>query len=121
MSNRFKNANAVPVAALTRWLIVALFLGSAGLSYVYLKNQMHVTGDEIRRLEHQLGDLETQSDVVNGKISQLAARGYLQKRRAEGFIHLTPITDDRIVRISGMATTSQHSEMRRVSNEEVTK
>jgi hypothetical protein len=122
MSNRYKHANSVPVAALSRWVIVALFLGASGLSYVYLKNQMHATGDEIRNLERQLADLETQSDIVNGRVSQLAARGYLQKKRAEGFIHLTPITDDRIIRIAAVAPVpAARSELRRVSNEESVK
>lgn len=120
MSNRRLHANTVPVAALSRWIIAAFFLGATGLSYVYLKNQMHATGDEIRTLEHQLADLETQNDVVNGKVSQLAARAYLQKRRAEGFIHLVPITDDRIVRIT-TANGLAHNELRRVSNQETGK
>ncbi len=116
MPNYHRHNNTVPVAALTRWVIVAFFLGAAGLSYVYFKNQLHASGDEIRNLERQLAEFETQNDVVRAKISQLSSRGYLQKRLAEGFIHMTPITDDRIVRIN--TTPARANELRRVSNEE---
>ncbi len=52
--NRRRHANIVPVAALVRWVVVAFFLCTAGLGYVYFKNQMQTTGNEIRNLEAQL-------------------------------------------------------------------
>lgn len=97
--NRRKHTNAVPVAALIRWVVVAFFLCTAGLSYVYFKNQMQTTGNEIHNLEGQLSSLDTQDEAVRAQIDRLSSHSYLQRRLAEGFIQLTPITDDRIVRV----------------------
>jgi hypothetical protein len=97
--NHRRHANIVPVAALVRWVVAAFFLCTAGLCYVYFKNQMQTTGDEIRSLEGQLATLRTEDDTERAQIDRLSSHGYLERRLAEGFIQLTPITDDRIVRI----------------------
>jgi hypothetical protein len=97
--NRRRHANLVPVAALVRWVVVAFFLCTAGLCYVYFKNQMQTTGNEIRSLESQLNTLITQDDTERAQIDRLSSHSYLERRLAEGFIQLTPITDDRIVRV----------------------
>ena len=102
--NRRKHANIVPVAALVRWVVAAFFLGAAGLGYVYFKNQMHATGNETRNLEAQINTLMTQDNTVRAQIDRLTSHGYLQRRLAEGFIRLTPIRDDRIVRVHTAAT-----------------
>jgi len=120
-ANRRKHANTVPVAGILRWTVVALFVLIAGLGYVYFKNQQHATGNEIKNLERQLADLTTQNDIVRAKISQLSSRSYLQKRLADGFIHMTPITDDRIVRLNTLppsrnTAAATSGELRAVSN-----
>jgi hypothetical protein len=97
--NRRRHANAVPVASLIRWVVVAFFLGTAGLSYVYFKNQLQTSGNDIRNLETQLNSLQTQDEAVRAQIDRLSAHGYLERRLAEGFIQLVPIRDDRIVRL----------------------
>lgn len=97
--NRRRHPNSVPVAGLVRWVVVAFFLCAAGLSYVYFKNQMQASGNEIRNLEAQLNTLETQDEAVRAQIDRLSSHAYLERRLAEGFIQLTPITDDKIVRI----------------------
>jgi hypothetical protein len=106
--NRRRHANLVPVAALVRWVVAGFFLCTAGLCYVYFKNQMQTTGDEIRNLEGQLSTLMTQDDTERAQIDRLSSHSYLERRLAEGFIQLTPITDDRIVRIhpAGSRTAS---------------
>lgn len=97
--NRRRHANLVPIAALVRWVVAAGFLCTAGLCYVYYKNQMQTTGTEIRNLESTLASLRTQDDTERAQIDRLSSHSYLEKRLAEGFIQLTPITDDRIVRV----------------------
>jgi hypothetical protein len=102
--NRRRHHNAVPVGAIAKCVVIALFLCVTGLSYCYCKYQMHATGNEIKLLEHQLDDLVTQNDVVHAKTAQLSSRSYLQKRLAEGFIRMAPITDDRIVRVGTLSS-----------------
>jgi len=97
--NRRKHANLVPVANLVRFVVIAFFLGTAGLSYVYFKNEMQTTGNEIRTLEAQLNTLITQDNTVHAQIDRLSSHSYLERRLAEGFIQLKPITDQSIVRV----------------------
>lgn len=95
--NRRRHVNIVPVAALLRWVVVAFFLGTAGLCYVYFKNQLHTTGNEIRNLEAQLDTLNRQDETVRAQIDQLSSQGYLEHHLPKGV--MIPITDDRIVRV----------------------
>jgi len=119
--NRRRHGNIVPVAALIRWVVAAFFVGSAGLGYVYVKNQMQTTGNDIRNLEAQLDALNTQDECARAQIARLSSHAYLERRLAEGFIQLTPITDDRIVRLHAHSTASaagadEMDEMQPVSN-----
>ena len=119
--NRKKHANTLPVATLARWIFVAFFVGVIGLGYVYLKNQLHSTGDEIKNLEHKLDDLATQNNVMHGRISTLSSRTMLQRRLNEGFIKMIPVSDDRIVRVNIQPARIAGGEIRAVSNEVVAK
>ena len=119
--NRRRHANIVPVAALVRWVVVAFFLGAAGLGYVYFKNQMQATGNDIRTFEAQLNSLKTQDDTVRAQIDRLSSHSYLERRLAEGFIQLTPIRDDCIVRVHpttgrAVAVADEPDDLQPVSN-----
>ena len=97
--NRRKHANIVPVAALVRWVVIALFLAIAGLGYVNYKNQLQTTGTDISNLEAQFNALTIQDEIERAQIAQLTSHGYLERRLAEGFIKLTPIRDNCIQRL----------------------
>ncbi len=120
--NRRRHSNIVPVAALFRWVVAAFFLCAAGLSYVYFKNEMQATGNDIRTLEAQLATLETEDEAARAQIDRLSSQSYLERRLAEGFIQLTPIRDECIVRLHAKtagATTAaadESDELQPVSN-----
>lgn len=113
--NRRRHANAVPLASIATWVVVCIFIGGAGLWYVYLKNQLVTTGTKIKALERELADIRTQDEVVSSKIASLSSRATLQRRLNEGFIKLVPITDDRLVRLDA-APRNDSAEIRAVSN-----
>jgi hypothetical protein len=101
MNSSFEHqSNRLQFASLLRWVIVAAFLGVAGLSYVYLKNQLHVSGVQRKGLEQQLALLKAQNSVMEARIAQLTSRTELQRRLDSGFIKLTPIKDEFLVRLS---------------------
>lgn len=116
MANRRIHTHAIPVGPLAKVVVVAFFLAAAGLSYVYFKNQLCTSGTQIKKLEHELSELETQNELVRGRIALLSSRTVLQRRLNEGFIKMIPISDDRILRF---ATPSRMAgdELRAVSNE----
>lgn len=106
--NHRRHANTVPVAALVRWVVAAFFICTAGLCYVYFKNQMQTTGTEIRNLEAELNTLRAQDDIQRAQIDRLSSHSYLQRRLTEGFIQLMPITDNRIVRLHPSGNPAEH-------------
>ncbi len=100
MNSNFKRqSNRLQFAALLRGVIITVFLGVAGLSYVYLKNQLHVCGAQRKALEQELNALVSENSVMVAQISSLTSRAALQRRLDEGFIKLVPITSQALVRV----------------------
>jgi hypothetical protein len=100
--NRRKHTNTVQMGSLAKWLVLAAFVGMVGLSYVYLKNSLHATGAQIKKMESELSDFTTRGEVMRAQIASLSSRTTLQRRLSEGFIKMVPISDDRIVRINAL-------------------
>ena len=98
-SNSKRRTNRLQLAALLRGVIITAFLGIAGLSYVYLKNQLHVCCSQRKALEQELSELISENNVMTAQISNLTSRAALQRRLDEGFIKLVPITNQSLVRV----------------------
>jgi hypothetical protein len=92
-------SDGLQFASLLRWVIVATFLGVTGLSYVYLKNQLHVCGAQRKALEQELSLLASQNSVMEARIAQLTSRAEIQRKLDSGFIKLVPINPQAIVRL----------------------
>lgn len=116
MSNRRKNTETVSVALLAKGIVSAAFVVVAGLSYVYFKNQQHLTGGAITELESQLNKLRSQNQDVRARISVLSSRAVLETHLQSGFIKMIPITNDDIVRLRPAAGAD---ELRPVSNSRI--
>ncbi len=100
MNSNFKRrTNRLQYAALLRGVIITVFLGVAGLSYVYLKNQLHVCGTQRKMLEQELNELISENNVLEAQISGLTSRSALQRRMDEGFVKMVPITSQSLVRV----------------------
>ena len=100
MNSNFKRrTNRLQFAALLRGVIITVFLGVAGLSYVYLKNQLHVCGTQRKALEQELNALISENNVLEAQISRLTSRSALQRRLDEGFVKMVPITSQALVRV----------------------
>ena len=125
--NSKRHTNRLHFASLLRGLIVTAFLGAAGLSYVYLKNQLHVSGTQRRGLEQELSELISENNVMEAQISRLTSRTALQRRLDEGFIKLVPITSQAIVRVHSQESgrwaadsTTNGSQLQTISHDLVT-
>ncbi len=100
MNSNFKRrTNRLQFAVLLRGVIITVFLGVAGLSYVYLKNQLHVCGTQRKALEQELNALISENNVLEAQISRLTSRSALQRRLDEGFVKMVPITSQALVRV----------------------
>ena len=99
-ANRRRHANVLPIASISMWIIICASLLAAGLGYVWLKNQLHTSADEVKRLEREIGQVEMSIDAVKGEIEKLAAQEALKRRyeidktRLGGLVDIPP---DRIV------------------------
>ena len=119
--NKRRHANAVPIASFVTWVVMAMFFCSAGVGYVWCKNQLHTTGSRIKSLERELIDLRNKNEVSRAHIAQLSSTKALQDRFDTGFIKLSKITDDRIVMVRPQSGAQSANELRAVSNEKARK
>ena len=115
--NRRRHANAVPLASIATWMVVALFFGTTGVYYVYCKNRLHTTGALINKLERERNELRTNNEVMRARINLLSSRAELHRLYISGAIKLVPITPDRIVRLSDHETAPEEDDVRSVANE----
>jgi hypothetical protein len=99
-ANRRRHANVLPIASISMWIIICASLLGAGLGYVWLKNQLHTSAAEVKRLEREIAQVDMRIDVVKGEIEKWAAQPAL-KRRYEGdktrLGGLVDIQPDRVV------------------------
>lgn len=80
---------------------MAALFASVGLSFVYMKNKLHQYGERQRVLEQRLAAVRQETKLVEVQIAEWGSRAVLQRRLQEGFVRLVPISDDRIVRLTG--------------------
>ncbi len=79
-SNRRRNANAVPLASIAAWILVCLFIGGAGLGYVWLKNDLHINAAKIKNLENDLSGLSLEYMSVRSNIVSLSSMDAISRR-----------------------------------------
>ncbi len=91
--NSKRQNNRLQLAALLRWVVITVFLGVAGLSYLYLKNQLFVLGTHRHSMEQELRDLIAQNSVLGNRVSNLTSFTALQRRMDDGFLKMLPITE----------------------------
>jgi hypothetical protein len=98
--NRSNITYSIKVASILKVVVSTAILATAGLSYVYLKNQLQQYGEIQRRLEHELTEIRTANEAVRVQITQLSSRGILEKKLAKNSLGLVPIVSDQIVRLN---------------------
>ena len=118
--NRRRRHNELPVRALSPWLIVGIMTLVGGLCWVYLQNEKHARGKEIKALETQLAELQTLNKSLAPRIADLSSRAALQKRLAAGTIKMVPIVPEKLVVLNaplrGTLSAVATDEIRTVSN-----
>jgi type II secretory pathway component PulJ len=98
--NRRNITHSIKVASIFKVVVSTAILAIAGLSYVYLKNQLQQYGEIQRRLEHELTEIRTANEAVRVQITQLSSRAVLEKKLAKNPLGLVPIASDQIVRLN---------------------
>ena len=71
----------------------------AGLSYLYLKNQLFVLGTHRHAMEQELRDLIAQNNVLETRVSDLTSFKTLQHGLDDGFLKLIPIGEHAVAHV----------------------
>src|ERR1700730_9507767 len=98
--NRRNITQSIKVASIFKVVVSTSILAIAGLSYVYLKNQLHQYGEIQHRLEYELTEIRTANEAVRAQITQLSSSSILEKKLAKNSLGLLPIASDQIVRLN---------------------
>ena len=115
--SRRKTLNSIDAPSLARWILLTVFVGLAGLIYVYLSIQLHRLGDQQNRLEKDLTSLRNQNEVASAQITALTSRAALQRRLKEGYLKMIPIAEQNIVRLAAPVNSAEEDAIQPVVNE----
>ena len=105
-TNRRKQVNPVHFKTFVRCLLAVLLLASAGLFFVFIKNQQFALAEEIRQVERRNSGVRAQNEALLARVTELSSRRALQQKIAEGFIVMKPIQDNVIARLSPPAAAA---------------
>ena len=98
--NRRNITYSIKVASILKVVVITAILAIAGLSYVYLKNQLTEFGHEQIALEKELADLQRDNQIIESTLGSLSSRRELMKSLAKDSRGLIPITTDQVVRLN---------------------
>ena len=114
---RRKNFNPIDAPSLVRWIVLAAFAATTGLSYVYLTVQLHHQGVQKKLLEQELVAVRAQTEDARAQVATLTSRTALQRRLQEGYLKMIPINEQSIVRLNAPAKSAGEDEVQPVVNE----
>jgi hypothetical protein len=119
-ANHRRYVNAIPIASFATWALIGIFACGAGLGYVWCKNQLYVTGAEIKKLEVELAQTRRRNEVARVSIAKNSST--LKLRERVGITGLVPISPLRIVVVGGTPDApgaTGHTDLRPVSNQKL--
>lgn len=99
-ANHRRANNGIEVPLLAQWLMLVFALGLIGLFFVYLKNQQHALGEQMRLVEQKKIELHAHQEALVAKVTSLTSRGALQRRLEEHYVDLVPIPETAIARMN---------------------
>ena len=103
--NSKRQNNRLQFAALLRWVVITAFLGVAGLSYLYLKNQLFVLGTHRHAMEQELRDLIAQNNVLENRVASLTSFTALQRKMDDGFLKMVPMAEHAVAHVRPQETS----------------
>ncbi len=114
-SYRLRSTNHIEVPLLAQWLLLFFVLGLLGLFFVYLKNQQHALGEQMRLVEQKAADLQAHHDALLAKVTLLTSRGSLQRKLDEKYLDLLPIAETSIARATPTRELGEAKNMKTAS------
>src|SRR5262250_1341839 len=81
--NRKYQSAAIRFGPAVKAFLLCLLIGGSGVGYVWQKNQIFDLGQEIRKREKLLAELESQNDKLKRQFAWLQSPAYLEGRIKE--------------------------------------
>lgn len=101
-------------------MIIAALALSAGMTWVYYRNQLVHRGESIANMEKELVELGRKNEALKGRIAQLSTYSALQKACNDGVIKMVKIAPANIVHVDfPRRPGTLANELRVVSNQGV--
>jgi hypothetical protein len=97
--NRRRGSNPIPIGRFVPWFAAVFIFTTFALTMVYMKNTLHVFGEQQRQVERQIDEMRREIKTVESQVIEWSSRAVLERRLAEGFISLVPIPNEKIVRL----------------------
>ena len=88
--NRKHQSAAIRFGPALKAFLLCLLIGGSGIGYVWQKNQIYDLGQQIRKRELRLKDLQDQNDKLRRQLLSMSSPQYLQGRVKEMNLGLAP-------------------------------
>ena len=88
--NRKHQSAAIRFGPALKAFLLCLFIGGSSLGYVWQKSQIYELGQQIRRRELHLKDLQVQNEKLLGQLKLMRSPQYLAERVKEMNLGLVP-------------------------------
>ena len=88
--NRKHQSAAIRFGPALKAFLLCLLIGGSGVGYVWQKNQIYDLGQQIRKRELHLKDLQDQNDKLRRQLAAMRSPQYLQERVKEMNLGLAP-------------------------------
>lgn len=88
--NRKHQSAAIRFGPALKAFLLCLLIGGSGIGYVWQKNQIYDLGQQIRKRELHLKDLQDQNDKLRRQLASMRSPQYLQERVKEMNLGLVP-------------------------------
>ena len=88
--NRKHQSAAIRFGPALKAFLLCLLIGGSGVGYVWQKNQIYDLGQQIRKRELHLTDLQNQNEKLRRQLAQMRSPTFLEARVKELNLGLLP-------------------------------
>lgn len=88
--NRKNQSAAIRFGPALKAFLLCLLIGGSGVGYVWQKNQIYDLGQQIRKRELHLTDLQNQNEKLRRQLAQMRSPTFLEARVKELNLGLVP-------------------------------
>ena len=88
--NRKHQSAAIRFGPALKAFLLCLLIGGSGVGYVWQKNQIYELGQQIRKRELRLTELQNQNEKLHRQLAQMRSPAFLEERIRELNLGLVP-------------------------------